>query len=73
MKYEPQHLSLGFEIETKLPDKFCRTCKHRERHSCGSMIIQYCAVVKSNRTDNGQLKIKCKTPACLSYKEQEKC
>lgn len=67
MKYEPQHLSLGFEIETKLPDTFCRTCKHRESHSCGSMIIQYCGARKSNRTDNGLLKIKCKTVACALY------
>lgn len=46
----------------------CLTCEHRERHQCGGSIIQYCGVRKSNRTYNGQLKIKCKTPACAVYK-----
>lgn len=59
-----------FEVEPKHPDKFCRTCEHRERHQCGSMVIQYCGIVKSNRTDNGKLKIKCKTPACQFYKPE---
>lgn len=59
-----------FDIAPTYPDKFCRTCEHRERHQCGSKVIQYCAIVKSNRTDNGKLKIKCKTPACLQYKEE---
>ncbi len=56
-------------IEPISPDKFCRTCQHRERRSCNSKIIQYCGIRKSNRTDNGQLKIKCKTVACSFYKE----
>lgn len=58
-----------FEIEPQHPTKFCRTCEHRERHSCGNKVIQYCGIVKSNLTDSGQLKIKCKTPACQFYKE----
>jgi len=61
-----------FEIEPQYPDKFCRTCEHRQRHHCGSKVIQYCGIVKSNLTDNGQLKIKCKTPACHFYKEENK-
>lgn len=60
-----------FEIKPTIPINFCRTCEHRERHSCGSMIIQYCGVRKSNRTANGKLKIKCKTPACDFYKAEE--
>lgn len=48
----------------------CNTCEHRQRHQCNSKVFQYCAILKSNRTENGQLKIKCKTPACLSYKKQ---
>jgi hypothetical protein len=46
----------------------CNSCEHRQRHQCGGSIIQYCGVRKSNRTDNGLLKIKCKTEACLLYK-----
>lgn len=46
----------------------CNTCLHRQRWQCGGRIIQYCGVRKSNRTDNGQLKIKCKTKACNLYK-----
>ena len=58
------------DIEPISLDKFCRTCLHRERHSCNSKIIQYCGIRKSNRTDNGQLKIKCKTVACNFYKKK---
>lgn len=67
MKHEPQHLSLGFAVETKLPDTFCRTCKHRERTQCNSKVFQYCGARKSNLTSNGKLKIKCKTVACALY------
>ena len=45
----------------------CNTCEHRQRHQCGASIIQYCGVRKSNRTENGLLKIKCKTAACLLH------
>lgn len=45
----------------------CLSCEHRERHQCGGSVIQYCAKIKSNRTENGQLKIKCKTPACIHH------
>jgi len=55
--------------ETPINNKTCLTCVHRERHQMGGSIIQYCGKVKSNRTINGQLKIKCKTPACKFYKE----
>lgn len=60
---------LLFDIPPKHPDTFCRTCVHRERWNFGGTIIQYCGIRKSNRTDNGKLKIKCKTPACEHYKE----
>jgi len=46
----------------------CRSCEHRERHQCGGSVIQYCGVRKSNRTQNGQLKIKVTMPACAAYK-----
>jgi len=61
-----------FEIEPEKPVEglTCKTCEHRERWAFGSAVFQYCAVRKSNRTSNGQLKIKCKTPACLSYKPE---
>lgn len=57
-----------FEIEPTNPTAFCRTCEHRERHQCNSKVFQYCGVLKSSRTENGKLKIKCKTPACSLYK-----
>jgi hypothetical protein len=50
----------------------CNSCEHRQRHQCGGSIIQYCGVRKSNRTENGLLKIKCKTPACMQYKPYTK-
>ena len=58
-----------FEVETKLPVNFCRTCAHKENHSCGSKIIKYCGLRKGNRTANRKLKIKDKTPACAQYKK----
>jgi hypothetical protein len=64
-----------FEVETKeikSPVNFCRTCVHKENWQCGGSVFKYCGLRKSNRTNNGQLKIKDKTPACLSYKENEK-
>lgn len=53
----------------KLPDAHCRTCLHRQPTACGGSIIQYCNKVTSNRTFNGKLKIKCKTPACQFYEK----
>lgn len=50
----------------------CKTCKHRERWECGGSVFQYCGARGSNRTANGKLKIKCKTPACGLYKEDVK-
>ena len=49
--------------------KTCKDCQHRERWECGSMIIQYCGVLKSNRTFNKKKKIKAKDKACLSFKQ----
>lgn len=64
-------MTLLFEQYTPPKDKTCLTCEHRERHQCGGSIIQYCGVRNSNRTVNGQLKIKCKMAACYLYKEQK--
>lgn len=64
-------VGLLFDVQP-IKTETCLTCKHRERHQCGGSIIQYCGVRKSNRTYNGQLKIKCKTPACSSFKKIEK-
>lgn len=46
----------------------CNSCDHRQRHQCNSKVFQYCGVRKSNLTDNGLLKIKCKTVACQLHK-----
>jgi hypothetical protein len=54
------------------PINTCNTCENRQRWQCGERIIQYCGVRKSNRTENGLLKIKCKDPACDFYKQQNK-
>ena len=51
--------------------KTCKDCEHRQRHQCGSIVIQYCGIRKSNRTDNGLLKIKCKDKACSQFKEDK--
>ena len=69
LTFEKQYL---FELDKETNYKTCNTCDFRERHQCGSKVIQYCGFVKSNRTDNGKLKIKCKTKACYHYKELPK-
>jgi hypothetical protein len=46
----------------------CNSCEHRQRWECNSKVFQYCGIRKSNRTDNGLLKIKCKTVACSLHK-----
>jgi hypothetical protein len=47
----------------------CRTCVHRERHEMGVKITSYCGIRKSNRTQNGKLKIRAKDPACAGFEE----
>jgi hypothetical protein len=54
------------------PTAFCSTCGHRQRWQCNSKVIQYCGVRKSNRTQNGLLKIKVHYPACEFYVEKQK-
>lgn len=56
-----------FEIKPKFPDTTCFHCENRQRHEKGGSIIQYCGVRKSNRTENGLLKIKAKNPACEQF------
>ncbi len=63
-----------FEIEPREETtETCRTCKHRQRWECNSKIFQYCGVRKSNRTQNGLRKIKCKDKACLLYLKSTLC
>jgi hypothetical protein len=50
------------------PALTCNTCMHRQRWECNGKVFQYCGIRKSNRTENGLLKIKCKDAACPLYK-----
>jgi len=64
-----------FDIPPTQPSKpanTCQSCTHRQRWQCGGSIIQYCGVRKSNRTNNGLLKIKVTDPACPLYKPVNK-
>jgi hypothetical protein len=63
-----------FESEPHVEEnkKKCNDCEHRQRWECNSKIIQYCGVRKSNRTNNGLLKIKCKDKACALFQETKK-
>jgi len=45
----------------------CNDCKHIQKWACGGSFFFYCGVTKSNRTDNGLKKVKCKTPACVLF------
>ena len=62
---------LGFFEDLQVNKNTCKDCEHRQRHQCGGSVIQYCGVRSSNRTENGLLKIKCKTPACHKFKKQK--
>ena len=42
----------------------CLRCRHRQRWEMGSMVISYCGIRQSRRTQNGLLKIKCRQQAC---------
>lgn len=56
-----------FNIEVSRPivnNNTCSGCEHRQRWQCNSRVFQYCGIRKSNRTDNGLLKVKCKNEAC---------
>lgn len=61
-------MKLFDDMPPEAKGKTCNTCKHRERWQIGGKIFQYCSIRKSNLTNNGKLKIKCKTPACPAYK-----
>lgn len=56
-----------FEENKEVECLTCNTCKHRQRWECGTKVIQYCGIRKSNRTVNKLLKIKCKDKACTLY------
>ncbi len=59
------------DLKAEQSGETCKTCMHRQRWQCNSKIIQYCGVRSSNRTENGLLKIKCKTPACGLYEKEQ--
>lgn len=63
-----------FDIEVVNPIivNTCLNCEHRQRYECNSKVFQYCGVRKSNRTNNGLLKIKCKDAACAAFEPQKK-
>lgn len=61
-----------FPIDKNIAKQTCRDCIHRQRWECGSMIISYCEITRSNRTQNGLKKIKASSPACDYYKKEIK-
>jgi hypothetical protein len=78
LRKNPSIMNTLFDIPPTPPvdklhysDKFCRTCKHRQRWQCNSKVIQYCEMQKSNRTFNGLKKIKASDKACIKFYEAE--
>jgi hypothetical protein len=59
-----------FNQEPQRNQNTCKACKFRQRWQCCNSIIQYCGVRKSNRTENGLLKIKCKDLACSLFQSE---
>ena len=54
-------------IEKEAPTTKCRHCVFSERHQCNSKVFWYCGIRKSNRTDNGKLKIKAGDVSCILF------
>lgn len=59
------------ETKGKNSANTCRECEHRERWQFNNTVIQYCGIRKSNRTDNGLLKIKAKNVACEVFLKEK--
>lgn len=59
-----------FEIDPTNKET-CKNCINRERWRAayGDKVFQYCRATRSNRTKNGLLKIKLKTPACSKFEK----
>lgn len=62
--HTPPLLAMCMTVEQT---KTCGTCKHRQRWIYDHVAISYCTVRKSNRTQNGMLKIKARQQACDKY------
>lgn len=62
-----------FDIEEikQTPTTKCKHCQHIERWKFNHTIIFYCGVRKSNRTENGKLKIKANNTSCLSFSPEK--
>ncbi|MFT7155267.1 MAG: hypothetical protein ACI8Q1_000268 [Parvicella sp.] len=69
---ENQEELFDLSAQSQLKGKTCRMCIHRQPWEAGSKVIQYCGLRKSNRTQNGLLKIRAKDAACASFKGEEK-
>lgn len=57
-----------FDLPKPLKMNTCRKCINNQSWKCNSKVFHYCGVRKSNRTENGLLKIKCKDIACTLFK-----
>jgi hypothetical protein len=57
-------------LEANLPQNKCGKCAYIEKWECGGSFFFYCGRRKSNRTDNGLLKVKCKDAACSLFKRK---
>lgn len=69
MNNTPKLFELTVPETVKKNNATCNSCEHRQRWECNSKVFQYCGIRKSNRTNNGLLKIKCKDAACPLYKK----
>lgn len=67
-----EELQLKAFDEPAVTHKTCGTCEHlcALEYRSGSRFF-YCSLRKSAQTNNGMLKVKCKTIACISYKQAE--
>lgn len=56
-------------IEKPINSNKCGYCKHIQKWEFNAKYFFYCAITKSNRTQNKLLKVKCKTIACSRFEK----
>lgn len=64
-------LNLFTSEQTRIEDRTCKTCKHRQRwgFEYGTKVTQHCSLQADNRNRTGFKTIKAKNPACYRYEE----
>lgn len=64
-------LNLAFDVVLNENKTKCKHCRFIRRKCYGSKDFFYCGLIRSNRTQNGMLKIKANNQSCKHFKDYE--